>query len=53
MLILKLPFHLKIKSTIKQLTRESEYITNYNMEKYIKYEEYINNGVLYDRKHRK
>ena len=44
MLIMKLPFKLKIKSTIKQLTRQSEYITNYKMEKYIKYKEYVNNG---------
>lgn len=44
MLIMKLPFKLKVKSTIKQLTRQSEYITNYKMEKYIKYKEYVNNG---------
>ncbi len=53
MWILKLPFHLKIKSTIKQLTRESEYITNYKMDTYIKYREYINSGEFYDRKYRK
>ena len=52
MLIMKLPFKLKIKSTIKQLTRQSEYISNYKIEKYTKYEEYISNGELYDRKHR-
>lgn len=53
MWILKLPFHLKIKSTIKQLTRESEYITNYKMDTYIKYRKYINSGEFYDRKYRK
>ena len=50
-LILKLPFKLKIKSTIKQLTRTSEYQTNYNLDKFIKFEEYIKMENRYGKKY--
>lgn len=49
MLLLKLPIQLSVKSTIKQLTRKTEYISNYPLPKSIKFEEYIKNGEKYDR----
>lgn len=50
-LILRLPINFKFKTTIKQLTRESEYITNYKINKYISFEEFISFGEFYDRKY--
>lgn len=50
-LILKLPFKLKIKTTIRQLMRISEYRTNYNLDKFIKFEEYIKMENRYGKKY--